>query len=79
MHGYMTATQAKEQGFTHHGKYFGIPVWVGQPGEGMMVATKWVPMWHLMTVFHHVEAFLRSVFWPDEEPTFQFLVGAEIE
>jgi hypothetical protein len=79
MLGYMTSAEAKSQGFTHHGKYFGIPVWVGNPGEGMMVATKWAPMECVMTAFHHIEGFSRSMFWPDDEPMFQFLVGPEIE
>ena len=79
MLGYMSAKQAKAQGFTHHGKYFGIPVWIGNPGEEMMVATKWAPMEYLMTVFHVIEGVMRDLLHPEDEPSFQFLVGAEIE
>jgi hypothetical protein len=77
--GYMTAKEAKAQGFTHHGSYFGIPVWIGNPGEEMLVATKWEPMEYLMTAAHVVEGFLRGTFYPEQEPAFQFLVGPEIE
>jgi hypothetical protein len=79
MVGYMTAVEAKAQGFTHHGKYFGIPVWIGNPGEEMLVATKWAPMEYVMSAFHVAEGVLRSFFFPEDEPSFQFLVGAEIE
>lgn len=79
MLGYMNAKAAKAAGFTHHGKYFGIPVWIGDPDGDCMVATKWAPMEHLMTVFHVFEGILRAVFFPGEEPVFQFLVGPEIK
>jgi hypothetical protein len=80
--GYMTAREAKAHGFTHHGKYFGIPVWIGNPDStdgGMLVATKWAPMEYLMTAAHVVEGVLRSTFYPQDEPTFQFLVGDRIK
>jgi hypothetical protein len=78
MLGYMTAKEALASGFTHHGKYFGIPVWVGNPGEEMLVAAKWAPMEYLMTAFHHIEGFMRSVLFPEDEPMFQFLIGPPI-
>lgn len=80
--GYMTAREAKAQGFTHHGKYFGIPVWIGNPESedgGMTVATKWAPMEYVMTLAHYVEGFLRSTLYPEDPPQFQFLLGPEIE
>jgi len=78
MLGYMTPTQAKAEGFTHHGSYFGLPVWIGDPGEGMMVATKWAPLECLMTAFHYIDGFIRMVFFPSDEPMFQFKVGRQI-
>lgn len=78
MLGYMTAKQAKSFGFTHHGKYFCIPIWVA-PEKDFMVATKWAPMELVMTAAHYIEGFLSSVFYPDSEPAFQFWIGAEIE
>lgn len=78
MLGYMTAKEAKAVGFTHHGKYFGIPCWIA-PDNGFIVATKWAPMEHVMTVAHYIEGFFRAVFFPHDEPVFQFLLGEEIE
>ena len=78
MLGYMTAKQAKALGFTHHGKYYGIPIWVA-PDSDFMVATKWAPMEYLMTAAHYIEGFLRSVLYPDSEPVFQFEIISEIK
>lgn len=78
MLGYMTAKEALQNGFTHHGKYFGIPCWIA-PEKDFMVATKWAPMEYVMTAFHHIEGFLQSVFYPDDEPGFNFMLGEEIE
>lgn len=78
--GYMTACEALREGFTHHGSYYGIPVWVAEGGpDGLMVATKWAPLEYVMTVFHYIEGLLRSVFDPDDVPTFQFMVGKPID
>lgn len=79
MLGYMTAKEARSLGFTHHGKYFGIPIWVAPESPDFPVATKWAPMEYLMTTAHYVEGFLRSVFYPEAEPAFQFLVGPPID
>lgn len=80
MLGYMNESEALKNGFTHHGKYFGIPVWIDpDPEKGFLVATKWAPMEYLMTVFHHIEGVLRSTFFPNDEPVFQFLLGEEIK
>lgn len=81
MLGYMTANEAKSLGMTHHGKYFGIPVWIGGVDDhqsGPLVCTKWAPMEYVMSAAHHIEALLRSVMFPDCEPTFQFWVGRPI-
>ncbi|GJN50833.1 hypothetical protein [Pseudomonas tohonis] len=77
MLGYMTAQEAKSLGFTHHGKYYGIPVWVGDPHGDCMVATKWAPLELLMSLWHHVEGLCHAM--RGTEPTFMFLVGREIE
>lgn len=77
MLGYMTAREAKRQGFTHHGKYYGIPVWIGDPHGHCMVATKWAPLEPLMTLWHHVEGLIH--FMRGTEPSFMFLVGREID
>lgn len=78
MLGYMTSKEALAEGFTHHGKYYGIPLWVA-PHADFMVATKWAPMEYIMTAFHYAEWFIRSVIYPEDEPVFQFLVGEPIK
>jgi len=77
MLGYLTEKEAKEHGFTHHGSYFCIPLWMTDEEEPM-VATKFEWMEPLMDVFHHIEGLLRSVFYPGSEPGFQFKIGCEI-
>lgn len=80
MLGYLPATEAKAQGFTHHGKYFGIPVWLGDPdSEAPMVAAKWAPLEFAITVASHIEGTLLWLFFPEREPAFQLLVGRRIE
>lgn len=78
--GYMTLVKAKEFGFTNHGKYFGVPVWLADmdDGEGMMVATKWMPFEYIFPALYHIEGFLRNLFFPDDDPCFQFSIGKEI-
>jgi hypothetical protein len=78
MLGYMTAAEAKAEGFTHHGKYFGIPVWMSDDATPM-VATKWAPMEYVMSAFHEIEGLLRDVFMSQDEPGFQFWMGRKIE
>lgn len=78
MFGYMTKREAIENGFTHEGKYFGIPCWIA-PDIGFLVAAKWAPMEYVMSAFHVIEGVIRGVMYPDDEPCFQFLLGHEIE
>ena len=78
MLGYMNEKQAKEYGFTHYGKYYGIPIWMA-PEKGMMIATKWTPLEYLMTVFHYIEGFMDAILYPDTEPSFMFKIMGEID
>lgn len=75
MLGYMTATQAKHHGFTHHGSYYGIPTWM-TVDEEPMVATKWAPFESLMKLAHYVEGFCHYL--QQTEPGFVFKVGDPI-
>lgn len=77
MLGYMTASQAKAEGFTHSGGYYGIPIWLTLT-DMPEVATKWYPLEYLMPVFSWIEGVVREVMWPDEEPGFMFKVYGEI-
>lgn len=76
MFGYMTEQQAKQQGFTHHGSYFGIPIWISDE-DCPMVAAKWAPMEYVMTLFHYIEGAMRSML--SYEPSFQFTIKGPIK
>lgn len=78
MLGYMTAKEAKNNGFTNHGSYFGIPCWIA-PEKDFMVATKWAPMELLMSIYHVVESLIASTFYPNDEPCFRLMLGDEIK
>lgn len=77
MTGYMTEKKAKQAGFTHYGSYYGIPCWIA-PDADFMVATKWAPLEYVMSAAHVIEGLLRSVFFPEDAPVFQFLIKGEI-
>jgi len=80
MLGWMTESDALAEGFTHHGSYFGIPVYVGNvDSEDFMVAAKHAWLEPLMTLFHHLEGIIAGVMYPEDEPVFQFLVKGEIK
>ena len=77
MLGYTTAKQAKAEGFTHHGSYFGIPVWIGDPHGEMLVGTKWAPMDWVMDLASYIEAAIHDM--RGTEPSFMFLLKGEIK
>lgn len=80
MFGYMTERQAVEAGLTHHGSYYGIPIWMGDlDSEGPMICAKWAPMEYLMSAVHYLEGMLAPIMRPDMEPCFMFKVEKEIE
>lgn len=77
MLGYMTKAEALENGFTHHGRYYGIPLWITDE-ICPVVATKWYPMEFVMDLFHVIEITMRSLLFPDDELVFQFQIGMPI-
>lgn len=81
MLGYMTEKQALKHGFSHHGSYYGIPIWIGGiESGGPMVAVKWAPFDFLMDVASVIEGVLFPlVHGADDEPHFMFKVNREIE
>lgn len=78
MIGYMTRKEATASGMTHHGSYFGIPVWMAPCHPDFLVCAKWRPFDYLMIVFHHIEGVVRSIVYPDDPPCFQFTIREEI-
>ena len=74
----VTEKQALQIGFTHHGSYYGVPIWISDDSFPM-VAAKWAPMEFLITVNHYLESFYQSMFHPDDEPGFLFCIGKPIK
>lgn len=79
MMGYITAKEAKALGYTNHGKYFGIPIWIGDVyDEAPLVAAKFLPFEFVLYALHFLFAVHVAIFFPDEEPMFRFLVGKRL-
>jgi len=79
MLGYVTKKEALSVKMTHHGSYYGIPLWLAPEHPDFLVWAKWQPMEIVLTVFHHIEGFMRSILFPDDEPVFQFKIGNRID
>ena len=80
MLGYITEEKAKAEGFTHHGSYYGIPIWMGNveaEDAGPVIAAKWAPLELVMRLFHHIEAICQSIAG-HEQRGFWFNVKKEI-
>lgn len=79
MIGYLNAAAALTAGYTHHGKYFGIPLWLGDVhGETLKVRTKWAPMEPLLHLALHIESFMAPILYPHDERGFMFQLGKPI-
>lgn len=79
--GYMSAADALAGGYTHHGSYFGLPLWLGDVDNqwGLQVAAKWAPLDFLVVPCSYIEEALAAVFLPGREPGFRFWVGPPIQ
>lgn len=72
--GYMTGEEALAQGFTHHGKYFCVSVYLAPENKDFPVAAKWAPLEYVISIIVCIEGFMRSLLFPYDEPCFQFAV-----
>lgn len=79
MLGYVTEKTALACGMTHHGSYYGIPLWIDLNDPEFCICAKWVPLDYLIPVFSYFESTIRPFVFPDDPPVFQFKVGAEIK
>ncbi len=76
MLGYMSKKKAIEEGFTNHGKYYGIPVYIRNDVE-FEVNAKWYPMNYLVEFLAYLEMLLGPYVRPEQEG-FKFLMGPEL-
>jgi hypothetical protein len=63
MLGYMGKQEAKAIGFTHQGRYFGIPLWITNSQRPMIVA-KWYPMELMVTLLQQSEIYVKLKLFP---------------
>jgi hypothetical protein len=77
--GYMTKAKAIDLGFTNHGRYYFLPIWIGDVTGEFMCTPKLQPLNWLMDIMHDFEAAARSHLYPEDEFSFMFHVGPEIE
>lgn len=78
MLGYTTEKAAKAEGFTHHGSYHGLPIWLGHPeSEAPMMAAKWAPLEYLIPLWSCMEGLCSILL--NREPMFMIKVGPRIE
>lgn len=63
MFGYMDKNEAKAIGFTHQGKYFGIPLWLTH-SQRPMIAAKWYPMEFIISFLQRAEVYVKSRWFP---------------
>ena len=75
--GYINGKEAVSRGFTNHGKYYGIPLYIKNDVE-FEVTAKWMPMDFLIEYICYIEMFIASIFFPEREG-FMFLMGPKIE
>lgn len=76
MLGLMTESKAAELGFTHHGSYYGIPIYVGNPEQECMVTTKawWLePLFYVATCMEGWCHVIRNT-----QPSFMLKIHREI-
>lgn len=74
--GYMRQDDALAHGFTHHGNMYGVPCWIGMNSGGPMVAAKWGPMEHVISVGHWFMGLHSAI--TGTEPAFRIGIGEAI-
>ncbi|ALZ16666.1 TPA: hypothetical protein NHZ94_004511 [Pseudomonas aeruginosa] len=78
MLGFTTKAEARQIGVSHHGSYYGIPMWLGDVDSYCPLAfAKWAPLELVVSLFSVIEGIVNSML--DQEPTFKFKVGRRID
>jgi hypothetical protein len=72
---YIGEKEAKYIGFTHHGSYYGFPVWIADD-EDFSVAAKFHILEWVIPVISYVEMFISNLMGYEE--AFMFKIGEKI-
>jgi hypothetical protein len=74
---FMTQAEALAENFTHHGRMFSVPVWLGGPDDCPMVAAKFAPFELWIELCTYVVQAMSMIGWfPDGFP---ILICGEIQ
>lgn len=76
MFGQINKKEALGYGATHHGSYYGIPIWINP--ETSLAFPKNNMLEPLMLVFAWIECFIKTII-PNSDVNFQFTVKERIE
>ncbi len=60
--GWMDAQEAFSHGFTHHGRYCGMPVWLGEPFGHLQITAKWAPLELAVVILWMAHSLRPSIF-----------------
>ena len=74
---YMTKQRALKAGFTHHGSYHGIPMWMGGIDGVPIVCAKVVVLEYMVSAFHFIEKHIGQL--GHGRPIFRFKIGRQID
>ena len=83
MLGYLTRKKAKELGYKHGGRYYGIPVYfteINEEEDGPItqIAASWAPLDFLMLLVVEIEQTVLNTLWPHEEHSFHFIITEDL-
>ena len=74
--GWVTKEAAKKEGFTNHGSYYGIPLYIGGAEDDMCIVTKHIAFEWLVDIADFIESLCYDIV--GAERMFCFTVGSEI-
>jgi hypothetical protein len=75
--GYVSAAKAAADGYTHHGKYCGLPIWI-KAAQEPEIAFKWAPLDHVIKAIVWIDQTVRELQFPDAKPGFDIWQGPPI-
>ncbi|EPL8978909.1 hypothetical protein P4891_003986, partial [Pseudomonas aeruginosa] len=78
MLGFTTKAEAQKIGASHHGSYYGIPMWMGDVDGAQRLPPGFHQVFEFVVdLFSYIEGIVNSML--GQEPTFMFKVGRRID